>query len=475
MALSKRVAERRLRLAAGLVLVTLGSAMAATPVAADEAGGPGNLASARGCTAEHGRVRVTAAFVGDVLAHDTLQTAADQNRARGGFATLWSQVAPALALPHVTYANLEGPVAENVRCDGRLSGMAPSVLSGGSACGPGDWSAVYTGYPLLNYPPRLLDDLRRAGVDVVSTANNHALDRYALGVDLTLDALDSRGIAHFGTRRAGSAEPFYTVTPVRGEGGTMQIAWLACSFGTNGIPDRSHQVASCYEASGLPSDDLVRAVGYLSGRDDVDAVVVTPHWGVEYSRAPSESQRRLAQRLVDAGALAVVGTHPHVLQPMERLTASGANGRREAFVAYSLGNFIADQPVEASRVGAVLLLHLATSNGRSRIEGVDVVPYRMVHGPPGSGLALTLVPLPTSAAASVERMLPSVSLITPADAMRGDSPPCSDRQRLPANEAASPNGERGGRPPRIDARAPPHLSRGALRQRERYSSSSGLA
>jgi len=197
------------------------------------------------------------AFVGDVLLHDSLQIQAAEHGPDGGHHTLWHRVRDGLAAAEITYANLEGPVAEGLRCDGRLTAAPPAVSYAKGGCGPGNGDAVYTGYPLFNYPPALLDALAAAGVDVVSTANNHALDRRALGVDMTVDALAARGIAFAGTRRSDGPAALHALTEVRSPRGRMRLAWLACTYGTNGLVDGLAQVAPCYDHDGSPWPGLL--------------------------------------------------------------------------------------------------------------------------------------------------------------------------------------------------------------------------
>lgn len=264
--------------------------------------------------------RITVAAVGDVLLHGALQRQAAQSP--DGFTSLWREVAPRLAQADVAYANLEGPVAQGLVAGGR---EVPDP-------GPVYDARVYTTYPLFNYPPRLLADLVATGIDVVSTANNHALDRGSLGVDRTMAALQAQGMPFTGTRPADGTGEWFTLTPVRG----VQLAWVACSFSTNGIPDRHGQVLDCHRQREVLLD-LVRT---LHARADIAAVLVTPHWGVEYAAQPHAQDTQLGRDLIEAGAVAVLGAHPHVPQPWEVVrTADG----RQGLLVHSLGNFVSGQ------------------------------------------------------------------------------------------------------------------------------------
>jgi hypothetical protein len=363
------------------------------------------------------RVQVTIAAVGDVLMHDTLQIQAREHAAAGGFATAWRDVVPALRAADVTFANLEGPVAEGVRCDGRVTSAPPAITLANSRCGPGHEGAVYTQDPRFNYPPDLLDALAAGGVDVVATANNHALDRGAIGVDRTLDALEARGIAHAGTRRQPDAGPPGTGTAwraaghsswsaemvVRGAGGPMHMVWIACTAIRGDVPDTVAQVRPCFGRDGRASADLLEEVHARVADANIDAVIVTPHWGEEYAPGPGDAQRAFARAVVAAGALLVLGTGPHVVQAVERLDAGGQSG----MVAWSLGNFVSDQHDVRSREGIVLYVGVVKGeSGQVRISDVRYLPTYVARPPESGRYARTVRaidptgPLPPGAAAA---------------------------------------------------------------------------
>lgn len=288
---------------------------------------------------------VTISAIGDLLIHHELQRQA--YAAPDRFINLWSGVVDLFAKADISYANLEGPTAFGIDRKGKR------VKDPGLAFD----NSVYTGYPRFNYHPSLAEDLVRSGLDVVSTANNHALDRGMLGVDRTLDALDKAGLLYTGTRRQGADDAWHAITRARG----MTIAWLACTSHTIIGKDEPNQVLDCYKDPERV-EDLVRA---LAEDEAIDAVIVTPHWGKEYVHEPTDKQRKYARAWAEAGATAIIGSHPHVLQPWERLvTADG----RETFVMYSLGNFASHQQELPRRSSMVLYLGL----GR-RADGV-VVP-----------------------------------------------------------------------------------------------------
>lgn len=300
--------------------------------------------------------RVTIAAVGDLLFHKSLLRQAFHRRA--GFAPFWRPMKAVLADADIAYANLEGPAVHGVAAGGRR------------VRDPG-WRIDYRvyGYRLpnlsFNYHPSLLDDLVKSGFDVVSTANNHALDRGALGIDRTIENLKDAGLAFTGTKsRQDVDRPWSVIT----KAGGVSVAWLACTYSTNGIPDRASQVLDCYKQR----EAVLAEVERLATDPAVDAVILTPHWGYENSRNTNAKQRKLAREVLDAGATAIIGAHPHVLQPWEKHTSPDG---REGLIVYSLGNFISNQRRTPQRVGQMALVELVKpATGKAQVSAAGYIP-----------------------------------------------------------------------------------------------------
>ena len=304
---------------------------------------------------------ITVAAVGDVLLHDAVQKFAMSRP--DGFASLFHPVADLIRGADIASANLEGPAAAGIAKTGRTTAPPDRLWD--------DW--VYSGYPMFNYHPSVLDALKGAGFDVLLTANNHALDRYAIGADRTIDAIRAADLRFTGTRKRGEdGQPWYTVAETAKGGTTRRIAWLGCTYGTNGLPDRHGQVLHCYRDKAR----ILGVIGALADRDDIDAVMFAPHWGAEYEHEPESRQRALAGDAIEAGATAVIGTHPHVMQPVEKHVAKDG---REGLIAYSLGNFVSNQISLARRSSIILLLGLTPdpkpeSRGRLRLAAFGWIP-----------------------------------------------------------------------------------------------------
>lgn len=295
--------------------------------------------------------------VGDVLIHEPLHR--QGLRDPQGFASLWAPVTPWIEAADLAYANLEGPIAPGLRAGGQPATDPGEVFDG----------KVYTSYPAFNYHAKLAQALVSSGFDVVSTANNHALDRGALGQDATLAALDAVGLAHVGSRP--SNQPGLP-PPVRVTRAGWTVAWVACAFGTNGIPDRAAQVANCY----TDRTALLAQVRAEANDPGVAAVVVTPHVGIEYEDRPRAEVIQLDKDFIEAGALAVLGAHPHVTQPWTLHTAADGH---TGLIVYSLGNFVSGQfqrvPTRASVLVSLTLAR--ASQGKARLREVGYLPLEM--------------------------------------------------------------------------------------------------
>lgn len=182
-----------------------------------------------------------------------------------------------------------------------------------------------------------------------SLSNNHTYDKGASGIAATLRFWDSMP-EDVVTTGLWKGESDYGRIPMQTVNGVI-IAYLSYTEHTNGIPQSKAMTANIiYTSQTDVIEQQVRSAHQLA-----DFVVVGVHWGVENSHTVVDAQRALAQSLADWGADLIVGTHPHVLQNAQWLTA--ADGRK-VFTAYSLGNFISTQAKPDQLVGALLTVKL---------------------------------------------------------------------------------------------------------------------
>lgn len=306
--------------------------------------------------------RITIAAVGDLLFHKQLLYQAF--RKDGNFRKFWSPVKGILKRADLAYGNLEGPAAKGLAAGGRRVRDPGRRLD----------YRVY-GYRLpnvsFNYHPSVIGDLKNSGFDVISTANNHAMDRGRLGIDRTIDNFINAGLPFTGTRKqSGDDRSWSMITTAKG----VSIAWLACTYSTNGIPDPKKQVLGCYR----DKKEVLAEIARLTADDTVHAVILTPHWGSENSHHPIRRQKSLARDAINAGAVAVIGTHPHVLQPWEKYVTEDG---REGLIIYSTGNFISNQRRLPERTGIIAILEITLErDNKARITAAGFIPTWVVIG-----------------------------------------------------------------------------------------------
>jgi poly-gamma-glutamate capsule biosynthesis protein CapA/YwtB (metallophosphatase superfamily) len=187
----------------------------------------------------------------------------------------------------------------------------------------------YKGYPQFSGPDELAFELKKVGFDVLVTANNHSADRYKKGIIRTIDMLDSARVMHTGTFKDSSSR--HLNYPLILEKLGFKIALLNYTYGTNGIPVPSPTIVN-------PIDTTQLKVDFKKARDSaVDAIIVMIHFGDEYQRSPNKFQKKIAALCFREGATMVIGSHPHVIQPLEFYP------EKNQLVAWSLGNFISNQ------------------------------------------------------------------------------------------------------------------------------------
>lgn len=245
----------------------------------------------------------------------------------------------------------------------------------------------YSGFPAFNTPDALGDALKDAGFDLVSTANNHCLDRGYDGMVRTLDVLDNLGLAHVGTYRSAVERAAQNGVHVADVGG-IKVAFLSYTYGTNGIPlSKSHPDTVNILHTDYMSDaqvlDTARIADDLAAAEALspDLIAVIVHWGVEYQTTQNDHQEEIADFLFDHGADVILGSHPHVLQPMETRTLTDRDGTTHTgFVCWSLGNFISSQNDEYTDTTVVLNLELTKNpnTGATDVTKVGYVPLYML-------------------------------------------------------------------------------------------------
>ncbi len=261
--------------------------------------------------------RIKLLFVGDIMQHDSnIAGAYNPATKKYDYSACFEYVAPILRSADLAIANLELTLA-----------------------GP-----PYKGYPQFSAPDALAVELKRSGIDVLVTANNHCVDRRRKGLERTIDVLDSLGFQHTGTFKDSIARA--TTYPLIIEKDGFQFSLLNYTYGTNGIPISKPNIVNLIDTVVLKID-LAKAREQQS-----DAIIVFLHWGLEYQSLPSKDQKTVAALCLREGAKLVIGSHPHVLQPMVW------NKEADQVIVYSLGNFVSGQRPRYRDGGAMFWVEL---------------------------------------------------------------------------------------------------------------------
>lgn len=302
---------------------------------------------------------ITLGFVGDIMVHNSQLRRAWLGEDKSGndlgydFSPAFEWFAPYLKEPDLMIGNLE------------------TTFGGPDSAWITDEEYAfreYQAYPTFTAPDELAFALADAGFDLLGTANNHCMDSNLEGVSRTLRVLADAGLESTGTAASGSPLPW------RGNVRGYSISIIAWTASVNGlISSRGMEPVNVFNARGNDSrlQEMLAEIQNEAARKP-DLVILSIHWGQEYFDEPDQYQKNLAALAIKAGADIIIGSHPHVFQPIEV--------RGDVFIAWSLGNFISSQRFrEGDRawVDGSAMLNLEINRdkeGKARVNSAAFVP-----------------------------------------------------------------------------------------------------
>lgn len=211
-------------------------------------------------------------------------------------------------------------------------------------------------YPLFNSPDEIGDCMLDMGFNIVNLASNHTLDKGEKGILYSLNYWKQKE----GILTAGSYESEEDrTTPRIMEKNNIKYTLLSYTTSTNGLnhPDGKNYYAVTYSDEKV-KEDIERV------KDKVDLIFVSMHWGNEYQQKASAEQKRVAKYLSDLGVNIIIGTHPHVLEPIEYIG--------DTLVVYSLGNFISAQIGVERLTGALVTLDITKTVNEDRTSKISL-------------------------------------------------------------------------------------------------------
>lgn len=282
-------------------------------------------------------------IIGDIMCHNTqFKDAFNSSTNTYDFSYVFSEIAPYFENNDLNIGNLETTFAGSGRS--------------------------YSGYPTFNTPEALATDLKELGINVLSTANNHCMDTGNKGLVNTLDVLDSVGIDHMGTYRTEEESNNVLIKDVNG----IKIAFLSYTYGTNGIPIPSSKP---FSVNLIDKEKILKDIANAKS-NNVDLICTSMHWGVEYLDSPNTEQQDLANFLFTNGVDIIFGSHPHVLEKMEKVNVTTVDGEnKECFVIYSFGNFVSGQVKKNTRTSIILNLSVTKkADNTITIDNINYIP-----------------------------------------------------------------------------------------------------
>ena len=278
-------------------------------------------------------------FAGDIMGHDAqIASAYDSLTKTYNYDTVFKFISPYILQADLAIANFEVTLA-----------------------GP-----PYKGYPQFSSPDELAVAAKNAGFDILANANNHALDGRAKGLKRTLDVLDSLKIVHMGTYRDSLERD--STCPLIIEKNSIKLALLNYTYGTNGLTISPPYIVNYIDTAAIRRD-IEKAKS-----ENPDKIIVFLHWGTEYERDENTWQKNMAKYIFSKGADVIIGSHPHVIQPIRFVSLPGDTLKKYP-VVYSMGNFVSNQRARYKDGGIVAELHFSRMNDSTTLDSLSYLPY----------------------------------------------------------------------------------------------------
>ena len=336
--------KRRLRRALPLLLLLLLAGGAAWLLFGDREETPATTE-----TLAPGSSVATLRFVGDISLNEAmLESFRTEDGRDYDFTPLFRRVVTQLATADLTVGNLEGNVTSN------------------------DAAADY------KYPVALLKGLYSAGMDVLQTANSYSIQSGMTGLTATKEGIQAAGMEALGTWSSPEdrKENGVLIREVNG----IRVAFLAFTKGMNNLrlPEGADYCVNLLYTDYDTKYSVIARSAIIGAVEEArllapDVIIALVHWGSEYDRQVTDSQKEIAELLFSCGVHCIIGTHSHYVGPLEiprrKITAAGGN-----LIAYSLGDFVSVSDSASARSGCILSLTLVKDGSGIRITDVSYTP-----------------------------------------------------------------------------------------------------
>ncbi len=279
-------------------------------------------------------ITITVTAAGDAMAHmPQIQAAFDAKSNRYDFNSVFQNIKPILRTSDLNIVNLETNLA----------------------------GEPYSGYPRFSAPDSFAAGLINTGFNFFLNANNHCADKDYEGLNKTIAFLDARNVPHVGIYKNDSDRKAHYPYILSIKGITLGI--LNYTYGTNGNKVSGGGVINYINQTAILND--------LKSLNDkhCDVIIACIHWGTEYDRMPDASQLKTERFLIENGVNVIIGSHPHVIQPLGMDTVTINKELRSALVYWSLGNFVSNQRQQYTDGGILARFQIS----KNKISGKVVV------------------------------------------------------------------------------------------------------
>jgi poly-gamma-glutamate synthesis protein (capsule biosynthesis protein) len=279
--------------------------------------------------------RLKLLFVGDVMGHSPqIKSAYNATTQTYNYTPCFKFVKPIIEEADLAIGNLEVTLSDQV---------------------------TYTGYPMFRSPDALAEALKTAGFDILVTSNNHSNDNGVYGVTHTIDVLEKQGFYHTGTfKNQAEKDLYYPLIVYKND---FRLAFLNYTYGTNGLSTKEPTVVNLIDEATIKADIA------FAEQLKPDAIIMVMHWGAEYQLNESKVQYDLAQKMFEWGVNLVIGSHPHVIQPIKKVAFTNKNGEAQTgLTVFSMGNFISNQQQTNTDGGLMVEIELTKEKGSNKAK-----------------------------------------------------------------------------------------------------------
>lgn len=289
------------------------------------------------------RKKMSLVAVGDCLIHDSIYMDAKAGDNSYDFSKILENVKPLIKDYDLKYYNQES-------------------IIGGKDLG-------LSNYPMFNSPDEIGDGMVDIGFNMVSLANNHALDKGEKGILYSNSYWDKKDVIHEGTYSSLKNRNNIKIYKQN----DIKFAYLSYTTVTNGLkaPDGKEYLLNVYSNEQAQKD--IEKI-----KDKVDVIIVAMHWGVEYTQSPNDEQKEIAKYLSSLGVDLIIGNHAHVIQPVDYV--------KDTLVMYGLGNFLASQRVIGVNMATGLMvgLDIVVEDKKVTFENIDYQLLYTSYNPKGT-------------------------------------------------------------------------------------------